>query len=847
MYQSVINPVETAAKSTQKQGSFAHDFPKFFTILAELAFLFYVIYKFQIEQEHSLPLITPSLFFGFIVYNLIPLRFRLPFFFCLFCGTLGLLIGPANAAILVAIGLGLLLLCHLPASFSVRVVAVVAAAILLAAIRIGAIATSWGHLIVPLIASMFMFRIILYLYEMKHNSVQAGPWQRICYFFLLPNICLPLFPIVDFKTYLSSYFQGEPYEIYQKGVHWMTRGIVQILIYRVVYMFLLHPAYEITDLKSFALYLFSSYMLVLKIAGQAHFAVGALCLFGFNLPAVFNNYLLASGFTDLWRRVNIYWKDFMMKIFYYPAYFVFKKAGIVKATVISLLLSFLATWILHSYQFFWLVGRFPILAIDGIFWTFFGLMVAVNSVLQMKRTKRKTIGKKKWKFQDAAKQSFKVISFFSFMCLLWSFWDSASVPEWLSIMSTLQKVTLLEIGGAVLIIAVAVLIGAVVQIVPEKTGSFRFLQDRPFYRAAVLIFSVLSIVTVMRMYRFYAAKPSTFADFVHAIQEPRQNERDSENRERGYYQPLFNNTQLNSDFFTLGKLKPTDWKDIWETKASRSVNDFLLIELTPNYRIEFKTNVLTTNRWGMRDRDYEQKKPPGTYRFALLGGSIDMGSGVPDQGTYENLTEDRLNHENTTATVKKFEILNFAVGGYDEVRNARLCDTRVLDFQPDAVMIVSHTGDAKRTVDRFIDIVDRRVDLQYDFIKELVRKTGVHAGMDHSEAKKRLLPYSRDLLQWAYGLIAQRCKEHNIVPVWLYIPAPTRENAPGELEWVQNTVHGMGYVMIDLSNIYAHHDYRKLQIAPWDEHPNQEGHELIANALYEKLLENAQSLHITPK
>ena len=52
-----------------------------------------------------------------------------------------------------------------------------------------------------------------------------------------------------------------------------------------------------------------------------------LHLFGFNLPETQSLYYLASSFTDFWRRINIYWKDFMMKVFYYPAFFGLKRSG----------------------------------------------------------------------------------------------------------------------------------------------------------------------------------------------------------------------------------------------------------------------------------------------------------------------------------------------------------------------------------------------------------------------------------------------------------------------------------------------------------------------------------------
>ena len=54
---------------------------------------------------------------------------------------------------------------------------------------------------------------------------------------------------------------------------------------------------------------------------------------------------------------------------------------------------------------------------------------------------------------------------------------------------------------------------------------------------------------------------------------------------------------------------------------------------------------MSTNRWGMRDREYAKAKPAGTYRVAMLGSSYEMGPGVPDGATYEAVLEDLLNDE----------------------------------------------------------------------------------------------------------------------------------------------------------------------------------------------------------
>ncbi|MBK7380129.1 MAG: hypothetical protein IPJ03_14210 [Ignavibacteriales bacterium] len=167
--------------------------------------------------------------------------------------------------------------------------------------------------------------------------------MKLQYFFMIPNVSFPLFPIVDFKTYLHTYYDQDQYEIYQKGIQWIIRGVIQLLLYRIIYMYFVSSPSKVVDTGTLIVYLLSNYALLFKISGQAHLIVGVLCLFGLDLPQIFNKYLLASGFSDFWRRINIYWKDFVMKIFYYPIFFQLRKMGMVTATVITLMIMFLLT------------------------------------------------------------------------------------------------------------------------------------------------------------------------------------------------------------------------------------------------------------------------------------------------------------------------------------------------------------------------------------------------------------------------------------------------------------------------------------------------------------------------
>ena len=45
---------------------------------------------------------------------------------------------------------------------------------------------------------------------------------------------------------------------------------------------------------------------------------------------------------------------------------------------------FAGTWVLHSYQWFWLRGSFPVTGPDLAFWALLGLFVVLNSLKEAK-------------------------------------------------------------------------------------------------------------------------------------------------------------------------------------------------------------------------------------------------------------------------------------------------------------------------------------------------------------------------------------------------------------------------------------------------------------------------------
>ena len=207
----------------------------FLVVAAQLALVLFLVSRFRIEEGRGFVRVAPLVFGGFVVHAWLPSRYRRPFFLLLSWVAIGMVLGAVNGSWLIGIGLVLVGLCHLPVPFAARVAMILAAGGLLACFRAQWIPSSWAPAVLPVAGSIFMFRLAVYVYDLRYEKQAATPWERLSYFFLLPNVCFLLFPIVDYSTYRRTYYDRDPHEIYQKGILWMVRGMTHLLLYRLVY------------------------------------------------------------------------------------------------------------------------------------------------------------------------------------------------------------------------------------------------------------------------------------------------------------------------------------------------------------------------------------------------------------------------------------------------------------------------------------------------------------------------------------------------------------------------------------------------------------------------------------
>jgi D-alanyl-lipoteichoic acid acyltransferase DltB (MBOAT superfamily) len=215
----------------------------------------------------------------------------------------------------------------------------------------------------------------------------------------------------------------------QQGILWIVRGTVQLLLYRVVVQLRGNgsPA-EVTTLPLLIENMILTYLLYLKVSGSFHIIVGLIRLFGYDLPETHRRWLLARSLTDFWRRINIYWKDFMVTMVYLPVYFRLRKGGDLRAQLVGTALVFVVTWLAHAWQYWWLSGRWLLTGPDTLFWGILGALVVTNVYWEVTRKRRRTP-------RSRLATVLGTVGTLSLIVFLWTLWSSPTLKAWLELIT----------------------------------------------------------------------------------------------------------------------------------------------------------------------------------------------------------------------------------------------------------------------------------------------------------------------------------------------------------------------------------------------------------------------------
>lgn len=573
------------------------------------------------------------------------------------------LFGISTGMLAMGVGLVLFALMHLPVALGARKLLLGILAILILASKNYWENENWGEAI-PIVGGLFMLRSILYLYELRHEKPEDADWMtRLTYFFLLPNIALPIFPIVDWKTFRTKSTPHPSRDLLNRGLGWIANGLLHFIAYRVVYHYVL-PTPSLVDTSGEVwLFIASNYLLILRLAGMFHLAAGILCLFGFDLPKTFDHYFFARNFNEVWQRINRYWRDFVMRTLYYPIYFKTKRFGKLQGMSLTLAIVFVLNWFLHGWQYWWLRGHFPLKIQDAIFWGGFGIAVILNSLYLTKRPKA----------PGPNRHASQIASIFWFMSILWSVWISPTLHDWNEIIQPLINQPITSAGTAAVAFSIVWLIARIFVFFTQKELEIVPIQRPQIWPSVTLTaFSLICII---------APHKSTAIVWT---SEP--NVHDEQLAFEGYYEEI---VPANGLILAEQDLTEPESNELYTNlKSARK-------QYKPHLKEIVKKAPLRTNSLGYRGPEYSEIPEKNVFRIGLLGGSIEAGLGVHEEAILSVVAQNLVNEKLSPAPFK-VEIINCAVGGSHELVKKEQWSRVESNYKPHLIVWPLHA----RTLER---------------------------------------------------------------------------------------------------------------------------------------------------
>ena len=187
---------------------------------------------------------------------------------------------------------------------------------------------------------------------------------------------------------------------------------------------------------------------------------------------------------------------------------------------------------------------------------------------------------------------------------------------------------------------------------------------------------------------------------------------------------------------------------------------------------------------------------------------------------------------------RRFEVLNFAVAAYSPMQRLETLRTKVMAFQPDLVIYSATTLDTRLMEIHLCDMLRKRIDLKYDFLRQAMTLAAVNdddlrvdAGgemINKSRLKQKLRPLYWGIYDRTLGAIAGECRVAGIPVVMVIIPRVGKADSPSAraepVARLKAIAAHQGLTVFDLSDAFDAFDPAQLEIAAWDDHPNALGH-----------------------
>lgn len=245
-----------------------------------------------------------------------------------------------------------------------------------------------------------------------------------------------------------------------------------------------------------------------------------------------------------------------------------------------------------------------------------------------------------------------------------------------------------------------------------------------------------------------------------------------------------------------------------------------------------KKVVYKINSDSLNERfNYEIEKSKDTFRIITLGDSHTFGLYVNTKDNWTEVLEDMLNKNLSCKNINKFEVINLGMSGYDIQYSIERFRLRGEKYHPDLILWFIKGEDFLQYNENMLKIKERLKKTQPN------RTEAEYWDLAYKSSIKDL--GENNLFKKVMGLLESFSNYYkNRLVVFTY---PIKKEY---IKALKNFVkkRPKTYFFDDIPNIYI---TRNLNFFPNDQHPNEEGHRIIAFSLFKYLTNNNKIIPCT--
>ena len=261
------------------------------------------------------------------------------------------------------------------------------------------------------------------------------------------------------------------------------------------------------------------------------------------------------------------------------------------------------------------------------------------------------------------------------------------------------------------------------------------------------------------------------------------------------------------------------------------------------------------NSLGFREREFPLRKPPHTYRIAVIGDSLTQANGVARADRFSDLIERRLSEKDSGLA---YEVLNFGRTGWDTEQEVEVLRTLVWQVNPDSVLLQWYVNDFEngqvadrpRPValvpwERLHQAILRRRSILYTLLEDQWVRLQGHLGLTETYAAYMYARFGDpEGAESMYAVDRTRefideCKRRHVpvsIVLFPHVDPSLAGGGPSTYGYLHDRVLDVcrqeEIRCVDLRSTFAAEaDYRKLWVNKFDPHPSGFAHRLAAERI----------------